>query len=132
MLKKNNIPVQALKFIPGFGEQVQKLLFGNPYEAHTFFANMHYQVQQLLDQDIDWDPVEVTRRQEFAEAERRAKERNRAILDKWNEDDTGSTESSTSWSFDGVGPNGVGQVHSTGFINEKVPRTLSYSEDVDY
>lgn len=112
MLKKNNIPVAALKFIPGFGEQVNKLLYGDPYEAHTFFADMHYQVARLLDQDSDWDPVEVARKREYAEAEERAKQRNRAILDKWNEDDRTSAESTASGSLDGIGPDGQWQEHT--------------------
>src|SRR5712692_6254487 len=67
MLEENHIPIAALKFIPGFGEQAHKLLFGNPYEAHTFFADMHYQVERLLQQDEDFDPVALTRKQEYAE-----------------------------------------------------------------
>src|SRR5260370_21609719 len=52
MLEKNHVPIAALKFIPGFGDQAHKLLFGDAYECHTFFADMHYQVEQLLRQDV--------------------------------------------------------------------------------
>lgn len=111
MLKKNNVPVQALKFIPGFGEQVNKLLYGDPYECHTFFADMHYQVQQLLDQDSDWDPVEVVRRQELAEAEERARHR-------------ASADPTTSGAINGSGTDGVGQEHLTRYFDEEVSNTL--------
>lgn len=119
MLKKNNVPVQALKFIPGFGEQVNKLLYGDPYEAHTFFADMHYQVQQLLDKDSDWDPVEQVRRQEYAAAEERARHRS-------------SAQSSSGGALDGTGTDGIREEHATRYLDEKIPGTLSYSEDVDY
>lgn len=119
MLKKNNVPVQALRFIPGFGEQVQKLLYGDPYEAHTFFADMHYQVQQLLDKDSDWDPVEVVRRQEYAQAEERARYR-------------ASTESSTSGTVNGVGADGIGQVDIAGHSDEKIPDFVSTSQSTYY
>ncbi len=72
MLTKNNVPVQALKFVPGFGEHIHKILFGDPLEAHAFFANMHYQVGELLRQDEAHDPIAITRKQEYAEAEARA------------------------------------------------------------
>lgn len=130
LLKKNNVPVQALKFIPGFGDHLNTLLFGDPYQAHTYFADMHYQVQLLLDQDKDWDPVELSRRAEYAEAEERAALRQTAA--DYNERLRASALTSSGGSLDGTGADGVGEVHSTGFVNEKIPRTLSYSENADY
>lgn len=119
MLKKNNVPVQALKFIPGFGEQVQKLLYGDPYEAHTFFADMHYQVARLLDQDSEWDPVELARKREYAAAEERARHR-------------ASAQSSSSGPLDGVGPYGVGKIDIAGHPEGAVHGSLSELASSDY
>lgn len=123
MLQEKGIPVQALKFIPGFGEQVQKLLYGDPYQAHTFFADMLYHVQQILDQDKDFDPVEVTRRQAFAEAERRAEAR---------EQYRASADTSTSGPLDGTGTNGVRQVYTTRYPDEALSAALANVTRVDY
>lgn len=129
MLKKNNIPVQALKFIPGFGEQVNKLLFGDPYEAHTFFADMHYQVEQLLQQDSAWDPVEVVRNREFAAAEERAIARTAAD---YNERLRASTESSASREIDGVGSDGEREEHLTRYFAGEVHAVVSPIESPDH
>lgn len=124
MLEENHIPVTALKFIPGFGQQIEKLLFGDPYEAHTFFADMHYQVQQILDKDKEHDPVEQARRREFAEAERRAKERREVPY-------VGATDTTTSGTFNDSWKDWIGQINSVGFVAEKIPRSLSDVEGLD-
>lgn len=133
LLEEKGVPLQTLRFVPKFGEQIHQLLYGDPYVAHTYFADMLYHVQQLLDQDSDFDPVEVTRRAEFAEAEKRASQRAQSTEQRTADFGcVASSDSATGGPLDGAGTHGVGEVHSTGFINEKVPRTLSYSEDVDY
>lgn len=112
-MAEKGIPVQALKFIPGFGDQVHKLLYGDPYAAHTYFADMLYHVQQLLDQDSDFDPVEVTRRQEFAEAEKRANQR--AQSEQQRTADFGrvaSSDTTTSGTLDGFRPYGEWKEHT--------------------
>ena len=119
MLKKNNVPVHALKFVPGFGPQLEKLLFGNPYECHTYFADMIYHVQQLLEQDKDFDPTEQARRQELAEAEKRARYR-------------ASLEPACGGSINGAGQDGQRQEHTVRYSDEAISSTLSNVQSSDY
>lgn len=120
MFEQNHVPVAALKFIPGFGEKISGLLYGNPYEAHTFFADMHYQVGQLLDQDKQWDPVELVRRKEFAEAQARSEQRR------------ASAEPSASGTLDGVGPYGEWKEHTFRPATFPLYDALSDEQSVDH
>jgi len=125
MLKEKGVPVQALKLIPGFGEQVHKLLYGDPYQCHTYFADMIYQVEQLLEKDKAWDPVARAREAEFAAAEKRAQARadeafwtgNHRAFDASG---IGSVEPSASGPIDGPWKNGIGQEHFIGSTTQEV------------
>lgn len=119
MLKAKGVPVTALKFVPGFGEEIHKLLYGDPYQCHTYFADMLYHVQQLLEQDKDWDPVELARRQEFVEAEKRARDR-------------ASFESSTSRTFDDLRSDGQWQEHTPGYSDASLSDAIPDVEGADY
>ena len=131
MLKKNHIPPEMLRMIPvkGFGEQIHRLLFGDPYEAHTFFADMHYQVGQLLEQDSDWDPVEVAREREYAAAQERSALRQTTA--EYNEQLRRSAESSTGGPLDGIGQDRQWKKHSLGYPDEALFGSVPYFESAD-
>ncbi len=118
ILEEHKVPMQAIKFIPGFGDQMHKLLYGNPYECHTFFADMHWMFGQFLDQDQEFDPVVLTRKQAYAEAEERARQR--------------ANESAASGSIYDPGTNWFGQEHASGSAFETIPAPLPDDKSLNY
>lgn len=114
MFAESHIPVAVLHLVPGFSETWQTLLYGDPYACHTFFADMLYKAEDLLRADEDWDPIAVSRKQEYAEAEARAIERrNRANID-----------ASASGPIDDCGTDGIGQIDVAGRPTETIPEHL--------
>lgn len=77
-LKEHNVPTAMLKHLPLIGPIADKLLYGNPFEAHTFLSDAVMFFDELLKRDVEHDPVVQARKQAYAEAEERANERNRA------------------------------------------------------
>jgi hypothetical protein len=119
ILEEHKVPMQAVRFIPGFGDQVHKLLYGNPYECHTFFADMHWMFGQLLDQDAEFDPVVLTRKQAYAEAEERAAARR-------------ANDSAARGSLYDPGTNWFGEKHASGSAFETIPAPIPDDKSVNY
>lgn len=134
MMAEKGIPVAALRFVPGFGEELHKLLYGDPYQAHTYFADMLYQVQQLLDQDKEWDMVEVVRKREYAAAEERARNRRDTEQEErrtGNQFGISSALTSTSGPLDGTWTYREWEEHAPRLVTQAIPESVPFFKSAD-
>jgi hypothetical protein len=117
-ISEKGLPVHLFKFVPGLGEGIDKLLYGDPLAAHTFVAEISHNILTLLEEDKAFDAIERTKQLALLDAKQRANELRAA-------------DATTSGEVNATRANGLGEVNATQFVDETVPAHLRELTSLD-